>query len=54
VQVVEHRQGVRIACLEEVAFRMGFIDAQSCYSLGAKQLHSAYGRYVMEVSGLHE
>ncbi|MEV6846624.1 glucose-1-phosphate thymidylyltransferase RfbA [Actinoplanes sp. NPDC051411] len=52
VQVIEHRQGVRIACLEEVAYRMGFIDNQACYSLGEKQRNSAYGRYVMDVSGL--
>ncbi|MFF0384973.1 glucose-1-phosphate thymidylyltransferase RfbA [Streptomyces sp. NPDC004286] len=47
VQVLEHRQGVRIACLEEIALRMGFIDADSCYALGRKQQNSGYGQYVM-------
>jgi glucose-1-phosphate thymidylyltransferase len=47
VQVLEHRQGVRIACLEEIALRMGFIDAESCYALGRKQRNSGYGQYVM-------
>ncbi|MEV2218180.1 glucose-1-phosphate thymidylyltransferase RfbA [Streptomyces sp. NPDC050997] len=47
VQVLEHRQGVRMACLEEIALRMGFIDADSCYALGRKQQNSGYGRYVM-------
>lgn len=50
VQVVEHRQGIRIACLEEVALRMGYIDADACYSLGAALAGSAYGEYVMEVA----
>jgi glucose-1-phosphate thymidylyltransferase len=50
VQVLEHRQGVRIACLEEIALRMGYIDAESCYALGAKLERSGYGQYVMEVA----
>jgi len=47
VQVLEHRQGVRIACIEEIALRMGYIDAESCYALGLKQQNSGYGQYVM-------
>jgi glucose-1-phosphate thymidylyltransferase len=50
VQVLEHRQGVRIACLEEIALRMGFIDADACYALGAKLSKSGYGEYVMAVA----
>jgi glucose-1-phosphate thymidylyltransferase len=50
VQVLEHRQGIRIACIEEVAMRMGFIDADACFELGTRQAKSAYGRYVMEVA----
>jgi len=50
VQVLEHRQGVRIACLEEIALRMGYIDADACYALGAKLAKSGYGEYVMEVA----
>jgi glucose-1-phosphate thymidylyltransferase len=50
VQVLEHRQGVRIACLEEIALRMGFISADDCYALGAKLAKSGYGQYVMEVA----
>lgn len=50
VQVLEHRQGVRIACPEEVALRMGFISAEDCYRLGAKLAKSHYGEYVMEVA----
>ena len=50
VQVLEHRQGVRIACLEEIALRMGFIDAHQAYSLGEALGKSGYGQYVMEVA----
>ncbi len=50
VQVLEHRQGVRIACLEEIALRMGYISADACYALGAKLAKSGYGDYVMEVA----
>ncbi|MGH3674019.1 MAG: glucose-1-phosphate thymidylyltransferase RfbA [Pseudonocardiaceae bacterium] len=50
VQVLEHRQGVRIACLEEIALRMGFIDADACYALGRSQARSRYGQYVMEIA----
>ncbi|OZM74804.1 glucose-1-phosphate thymidylyltransferase [Amycolatopsis antarctica] len=50
VQVLEHRTGVRIACLEEVALRMGFISADECYALGSKLAKSGYGDYVMGVA----
>ncbi|GAB3294252.1 glucose-1-phosphate thymidylyltransferase RfbA [Parasphingorhabdus pacifica] len=50
VQILEHRQGVRIACLEEIALRCGFISADECYALGAKLAKSTYGEYVMEVA----
>jgi glucose-1-phosphate thymidylyltransferase len=50
VQVLEHRQGVRIACLEEIAFHMGYIDAEQTYALGAALAKSGYGQYVMQVA----
>ncbi|MGD9991167.1 glucose-1-phosphate thymidylyltransferase RfbA [Pseudonocardia sp.] len=50
VQVLENRQGIRIACLEEVALRMGFIDAAACYALGERQAKSGYGEYVMDIA----
>ncbi|MBC3193476.1 glucose-1-phosphate thymidylyltransferase RfbA [Pseudonocardia sp. C8] len=50
VRVLENRQGVRIACVEEVALRMGFIDADACHALGARQAGSGYGEYVMQVA----
>jgi glucose-1-phosphate thymidylyltransferase len=50
VRTLEERQGVRIACVEEVALRMGFIDAEECYCLGAALANSNYGQYVMAIS----
>ncbi|MCX4527192.1 MULTISPECIES: glucose-1-phosphate thymidylyltransferase RfbA [unclassified Streptomyces] len=50
VQVLEHRQGVRIACLEEIAWRMGYIDREACYRLGSRLAKSAYGQYIMEMA----
>ncbi|KKK05116.1 glucose-1-phosphate thymidylyltransferase RfbA [Micromonospora sp. HK10] len=50
VRTLEERQGVRIACLEEIALRMGFIDAEACHALGATMANSTYGRYVMSIA----
>ncbi|MBA2417290.1 MAG: glucose-1-phosphate thymidylyltransferase RfbA [Geodermatophilaceae bacterium] len=50
VQVLEHRQGVRIACLEEIALRLGHITADQAYDLGAGLAKSSYGQYVMQVA----
>jgi glucose-1-phosphate thymidylyltransferase len=50
VQVLEHRQGVRIACLEEIALLMGYIDAAQAYRLGEALGKSGYGQYIMEVA----
>ncbi|MDR8412921.1 glucose-1-phosphate thymidylyltransferase RfbA [Nonomuraea sp. 3-1Str] len=50
VQLLEQRQGVRIACLEEIALRMGYIDAAACHRLGVELEKSAYGQYVISVA----
>ncbi|ADL47547.1 glucose-1-phosphate thymidylyltransferase RfbA [Micromonospora aurantiaca] len=51
VGTLEARQGVRIACIEEVALRMGLIDAAACHRLGEAMAGSSYGRYVMDIAG---
>lgn len=50
MSTLEHRQGIRIACVEEVALRMGFIDAEACHALGERIAKSDYGRYVMAIA----
>jgi glucose-1-phosphate thymidylyltransferase len=50
VKVLEHRQGVRISCLEEIALISGFIDAERCLALGRALSKSPYGQYVVAVA----
>lgn len=50
VRVLENRQGVRIACVEEVALRMGYIDPDQALRLGEAQTGSGYGEYVCELA----
>ena len=50
VQVLEHRQSVRIACIEEIAMRRGFIDPDQAYKLGSDLANSGYGQYIMEMA----
>ncbi|GGK75047.1 glucose-1-phosphate thymidylyltransferase [Sphaerisporangium melleum] len=54
VQAVEKHQDERVACLEEIALRMGFIDAEACYRLGAGMGQSHYGRYLTEIAYAHD
>ncbi|MDH3403566.1 MAG: glucose-1-phosphate thymidylyltransferase RfbA [Acidobacteriota bacterium] len=49
VQVIEQRQGLKIACPEEIAFRMGFIDGARLAALAAEFGASAYGDYLRQV-----
>jgi glucose-1-phosphate thymidylyltransferase len=50
VQVLEHRQGVRIACLEEIALARGFITARHALELGQGLAKSGYGQYVIDLA----
>jgi glucose-1-phosphate thymidylyltransferase len=54
VQVLEHRQAVRIACLEEIALLNGWIDAEKAMALGRSLAKSGYGQYVMDVARRHQ
>jgi glucose-1-phosphate thymidylyltransferase len=50
VQVLEHRQGVRIACLEEIALRQGYIDVAQARRLGEELSKSGYGQYILAIA----
>ncbi len=50
VQILENRQGVRIACIEEIAWRMGFISRAACHQLGSQLSGSSYGKYIMDIT----
>ena len=47
IRVLEERQGLKIGCPEEVAFREGFIDADQLQTLADKQIKSGYGQYLL-------
>ncbi|MDO8262961.1 MAG: glucose-1-phosphate thymidylyltransferase RfbA [Gallionella sp.] len=49
IQTIEHRQGLKIACPEEIAYRKGFIDASQLEKLATPLLKSGYGDYLMQV-----
>lgn len=49
VQVIEERQGLRIGCIEEVAYKKGFIDAEQLKVLAQPLLKSGYGEYLMRL-----
>jgi len=49
VQTIEKRQGLKIACPEEVAYRMGFIDADQLGRLGESMGKSSYGQYLIRL-----
>lgn len=49
VQVIEERQGLKIGCIEEVAFRMGYIDMDELKAIAAPLVKSGYGQYLMKL-----
>jgi glucose-1-phosphate thymidylyltransferase len=49
IETLEQRQGLKVACPEEIAFRKGYIDAAQLGQLAAKMRQNAYGQYLMQV-----
>ena len=47
IQVIEQRQGIKVACIEEIAWRKGFIDTNQLVKLAEPLLKSGYGTYLM-------
>lgn len=50
VQAVQSRQGTKIACIEEIAFRMGYIDKEQLKVLALDMIKNEYGKYLMDVA----
>jgi len=48
VQVIEERQGLKIGCIEEVAYRMGYIDGSQLETIAGPLLKSGYGQYLLK------
>ena len=49
IRVIEQRQDYKIGCIEEVAFRMGFIDAGQLEKIAQPLIKSGYGKYLMRL-----
>jgi len=49
IATIERRQGLKIACPEEIAFRLGYIDAAQVERLGTSMARNGYGKYLLEL-----
>ncbi len=49
IEVIENRQGLKVACVEEIAYRMGFIEAQQMERLAAGYSNNSYGAYLLDL-----
>jgi glucose-1-phosphate thymidylyltransferase len=49
IETIERRQGLKIACPEEIAYRMGYIDAAQLERLGSAMARNGYGRYLLRL-----
>lgn len=49
MESIEDRQGLKIACLEEIAFRMGYISKEQVLELAQPLLRNQYGQYLLKV-----
>ena len=50
IEVIEKRQGLKVACLEEIAFKRGWIDAEQLEHLAQPMLKNGYGQYLMQLA----
>lgn len=50
VQAIQERQGVKIACIEEIAYRLGYITREELVRLAADLMQNDYGRYLLEIA----
>ncbi|MCX7143882.1 MAG: glucose-1-phosphate thymidylyltransferase RfbA [Proteobacteria bacterium] len=53
IQIMEKRQGLKIACVEEIAYRLGYIDAAQLRRLAAPMAKNSYGQYLLSVLDDH-
>lgn len=50
IEVIEKRQGLKVGCIEEIVYRMGFIDKEQLLKLADKYMKSGYGKYLAMVA----
>ncbi|MGB6282620.1 MAG: glucose-1-phosphate thymidylyltransferase RfbA [Syntrophobacteria bacterium] len=49
IETIEERQGLKVACVEEIAFRMGYIDAAQLETLARPLMSNGYGQYLLDI-----
>jgi len=49
VRAIQERQGLKIACIEEIAYQCGYIDRNQLKKLAKDMLNNDYGQYLMEI-----
>ena len=49
IETIEKRQGLKVACVEEVAYRMGYIDSNQLQKLAEPLCKNGYGQYLLEL-----
>ena len=50
IEVIEKRQGLKVACLEEIAFRAGWITADRLRELAKPMIKNQYGQYLIKIA----
>ncbi|MCK5480047.1 MAG: glucose-1-phosphate thymidylyltransferase, partial [Gammaproteobacteria bacterium] len=49
IEAIEQRQGLKVACIEEMAYRMGYITATQMEQLAVPMKNNSYGQYLLDV-----
>jgi glucose-1-phosphate thymidylyltransferase len=49
VEVIQERQGLKISCIEEIAYKKGFIDKDQLRKVAEPLLKSGYGQYLLDI-----
>jgi len=54
IEAIENRQGLKVACIEEIAYRRGWIDAEQVNALAAGLKNTGYGQYLVDMLGFED
>lgn len=49
IKIIQKRQGIKVACIEEIAYRMGYIDKNQVRRLAESFLKNDYGQYLIQI-----